>query len=105
VLIKEAEIERVGSIYHSFSHYISDFHKTIASYKTIIRNVCTELDQKVDYKKNLEAMLILYFEDYAKVHRHFHEKTIKIPKEEETVSVNKFANMKEELKRGFFEFH
>ena len=102
-LIKEAENERMESIFKNFNEYYRKCRETLSSYKLILNNVCISITNKVEFKKHLEEMLLEYFDDYAKVHRHFHDKTIKISKEEEPASVNKFVNIKEELRKGFEE--
>ena len=69
----------------------------------MIKNVIAEVESRVNSKKNLEGLLLDYFEEYSKTHRHFFDRIFKIPKEEDSTPVNKFANMKEEMKRGVIE--
>jgi hypothetical protein len=71
----------MGSIFKHFNDYYRKCRDTLSNYKLILSNVCISVASKVEFKKHLEEMLIEYFEDYAKVHRHFHDKTIKVSKE------------------------
>lgn len=70
----------MGSIFKNFNDYYNRCKDVISNYKLILKNVTISIENKAEFKKNLEAMLLEYFDDYAKVHRHFHDKTIKISK-------------------------
>jgi hypothetical protein len=59
------------------------------------------LINKQNTKKELQSIILQYFDTSLKLNKEFYEKSYKLQKEQPSLSTNKLVNLKEDLKEGY----